>query len=602
MSERKLVEKGELLTKICSFSELGNLNQLKALIDPDNANSKNNNNKIVNEICPNKNGKFPIFLAIEKSREDIVHYILSLKEFDKAIATKEVGYATHVAAKFNQVNILKVLLNNGFALDQKNKYEKTPFLVAINSNSYEAASNLLAEKTNCNILDNQGLAAIHYIANNLDKKFTNLIASNEICNINVIDTQGNNLIYYAIQTPALAKEYLEYVLLLKKINIDQQDLTGKTIAHHLAIKNSMLFSFWLGYKPNLILKDNMGKTVEDYVNESNNPSLKSDYNNYLKRSIIVEVAKNSNQNLIQESSGESDFILNYISENIIFSGTSVGHIAASLGFTKALAHLIDKKKFDINSLDENNDDLLNASIIGPKYGKKFNFNYTEINYPEKALSDRAFNSFKFILNHQDFKLSSFNKDGLKSNHLVVKESHMVAFEELVMFDNQTIIAKDIWGRTPMHHAALQLDLGWIKLILTKSQEKNIVNIYDDENKTPAHYIIESRNSYFKNSREYNVASDILHYLIEEGASLTTISHSPNLLLHKAAYADNLAAIDFLLINNFGKKEKDLSNKYPYEYCSSFECYDLLSLPCINKKLQVLAELNGQCYNIDDFTY
>ncbi|XP_047127741.1 putative ankyrin repeat protein RF_0381 [Hydra vulgaris] len=107
--------------------------------------------------------------AIEGCLEKIQSIFYNFEEHErkKIISSKNFEGCTplHLASKFNKVNIIIYLLDNGSEINEKSKKEKnTALLIAAKYNMTDAANYLCERGANVNLKNSRGLTALHFAA------------------------------------------------------------------------------------------------------------------------------------------------------------------------------------------------------------------------------------------------------------------------------------------------------------------------------------------------------------------------------------------------------------------------------------------------------
>ena len=154
----------------------------------------------------------------------------------------------HILSSFNQPELLNKLIesnqfdvNEQTAPDVENKMNGTPLIIALKNNQLENF-NLLVDRyqneLNLNLLDSNGMAAIHYCLYLNDERSSSLKKLLEI-DETIVNLKTNNK-----ETPLMiafhgnSTKSTIALLRIPSINVFDQDSSFRTVLHHLASKRS----------------------------------------------------------------------------------------------------------------------------------------------------------------------------------------------------------------------------------------------------------------------------------------------------------------------------------------------------------------------------
>ncbi|MBN2693561.1 ankyrin repeat domain-containing protein [bacterium] len=150
-----------------------------------------------------------------------------IKAGKMSVNSKDInGRTPLMSASFgNQVKVIKYLLENGADLTIKDVHNGTPLLWAINGKAYEAIEMLLEKGSSPDELLKGNQSAIMLSAVIPDEKIFDLLAKKGVKNINQKDSDGRNLLHWAVfgKNQAIVKKVLEL-----KVSKTEKDNYGKT--------------------------------------------------------------------------------------------------------------------------------------------------------------------------------------------------------------------------------------------------------------------------------------------------------------------------------------------------------------------------------------
>lgn len=109
----------------------------------------------------NKNGVTPLYLGVLHNSPGLTRLLLD-KGGDPRIGDKNMLLPLHFAARNNSIADIDALLATGSPKNPRFEWGLTPFFLAIQLNSWDAATRLI-DKLNVNIPDNYGCYPLHWI-------------------------------------------------------------------------------------------------------------------------------------------------------------------------------------------------------------------------------------------------------------------------------------------------------------------------------------------------------------------------------------------------------------------------------------------------------
>ena len=183
----------------------------------------------------NQLGQTPYHKALQHKQNEMVNLFLSFgyqsndAEIDFLIAQ---GYnlhskdnsgnsAIHKAALANNVEIIKVLLGKGVPVDELNKKQCTPLLLAITKGNVEAVLFLIENFANINVANNEGNTPLLLAIQSHKDYLLNILLQQGQLNIETKNNKGINALHYAV-----AKGNIYAVDALIKKNVDVNIVTS----------------------------------------------------------------------------------------------------------------------------------------------------------------------------------------------------------------------------------------------------------------------------------------------------------------------------------------------------------------------------------------
>lgn len=180
--------------------------------------------------------------------KDMVNYILQdgsedmLKFcFDKIVDVNEKdkvwGGAKPIekAIRFGNLNAVKVLLERGVELEEKNKYGSTPLLLALLEGRKEIMEYLVEKGANVNACNRYGESALHIALYKKDKEIVKWLLDKGA------DVEGRSEFYITPLMYAIDKDNDEIVRLLieRGADVNGVDLSGFSVLHRIANRGSL---------------------------------------------------------------------------------------------------------------------------------------------------------------------------------------------------------------------------------------------------------------------------------------------------------------------------------------------------------------------------
>lgn len=207
------------------------------------------------------------------------------------------------AVETGDVEIFKILINNGADVNIKDAKGKTPLHSVASKNNIEMAKFLLENKANANIQDKSGQTPLHYAVSNNNLEMTKLLLKNKV-RVDIKDKSGKSPLHQA----AFVKDIDMIKLLIeKKADVNSKDNDLNTPLHY--IYNSSLGIEKLVELSNLLtknganinIKNKIGKTaldyrVEEYIQKAKEAAKGNKYDEAIKHlDDILKLDKNNEQ-------------------------------------------------------------------------------------------------------------------------------------------------------------------------------------------------------------------------------------------------------------------------------------------------------------------
>lgn len=110
------------------------------------------------------------------------------------------------AAKFNHLNVAKILIENGADINQKVNTGATALQIALNSDNFDIADYLISQKADVNVKDILGMTALGWAAKDGNMKIVKYLVENG-ANVNSQNTNGRTIV--DMTTSSEIKAYLK---------------------------------------------------------------------------------------------------------------------------------------------------------------------------------------------------------------------------------------------------------------------------------------------------------------------------------------------------------------------------------------------------------
>lgn len=202
--------------------------------------------KEANPHLVNKEGETPLFTALN------IHN--KLNRFNEKI-------------KFNIRRNMKKLIDYGVSFNSFNEEGKTPVMSSVESNSVDIIKMAIALKTDLNIKDISGNAAIHYAANDMNLNVVKMLVLNG-ADINLSDSKGLTAPLINAKKGFMQKDFIEfYTDPANGYHVNAQDNEGNTLLHYCVSKKQIggdeVVKHLITHGGDTTIKNNQGQTPLD---------------------------------------------------------------------------------------------------------------------------------------------------------------------------------------------------------------------------------------------------------------------------------------------------------------------------------------------------
>ncbi len=232
-----------------------------------------------------KNGNNALILAVYSRREEVVKYLANYNKDEKGniiessekIDINKLNFdgvsALHLAVKFKNYKIVKILLDSGANVNILNKYSESPIFEAVRQNDFNMIDLLKSYGADLNIRNKEGATALMVACQNKYRQESLIKLIKYGCNIMLTDNKGRNSLMYAanndngVMMDILIKEAKSNLIDF----IDHQDLNGVTtlmICSKRGYREAVRVLLSKG--ANVFLKDKKGNDSLNYAKKYNN--------------------------------------------------------------------------------------------------------------------------------------------------------------------------------------------------------------------------------------------------------------------------------------------------------------------------------------------
>jgi ankyrin repeat protein len=307
-------------------------------------------------------------------------------------------------------------------------------------------------------------------------KLKSTINKYETLNLNMIDSNQNNLIMYAVKynKPDIVKLLIE-----KKCNYDVVDYFNRSILYEAIISDYYdIIKVLLDYSLENIgfnivdIKDNNGQIALHYAIKNNKLEI---VRLLIKHGSNVNAYNNDGYNSLHLAIRKKNLdIVKLILENNIYinAKTDKGDTALHMSLnyqTNDITHLLLKNKADVNICDDSN-------------------YYSPLHYAV------AWNNYKIIDDLFEYGAEPNIQDSMGNTPIMwcIKQNEIESFNKLINNNKKEINSNitDVYGSTPLHIVFEKYDLSKNYLV-EKLLEKTDISIFDNNGNTGLHYLCEN---------------------------------------------------------------------------------------------------------------
>ncbi|MDO3694187.1 ankyrin repeat domain-containing protein [Wenyingzhuangia sp. chi5] len=158
------------------------------------------------------------------------------------LSNQENQNALHfVCSNTKDVNIIDYFINKGANIHQKDTQGNTPFLNACRGGNILAVNKLLPQVKNINQKNNEGISAVIYATQRINKELLDVLLANNV-QLDVVDKDGNNLYYYLFNAynNRSKAHFNDFINVLKQNNISFTKAASNTTPLHIAIEKGQV--------------------------------------------------------------------------------------------------------------------------------------------------------------------------------------------------------------------------------------------------------------------------------------------------------------------------------------------------------------------------
>lgn len=453
--------------------------------------------------------------------------------------------ALHIAARYNQVEVVKFLLDNDAPIEQKDtEDENTPLLLATKYNSEDAAKALLIRNADPCATNKYGTHALHFAAR-----------------------RGNRVL-------------CEEILNKPCVNINQQlDKSGGTPLHSAVLGGSEeVVELLIGRGANVVAKNNEEEQPVHLAAAEDH----SDIIVLLAKGAIWKVPEDERRqaqiDFINAGTGERDTAL---------------HIAAQGGYLETVKTLISIGA-RVNMRTDTNQTPLHLAAIGgqlevaryivmnnAKVGLKDSDQMTPLH---KAAQFGRLETVKFLM-ERGSRDDARDRDGFTPLMCAVWKGHNEVVKYILERDpkrtNRLLSINDIQSKCVLHLAIEEDCYDTLELLL-KGEGKKLINDTDKDYKSCMHYAAEKE------------SDQMLILLLNNGATIDVSDIDEKTPLHTASEKGNLSCVKCL-----AKEAPGIINSTDAKGMSA------LHLAAMNghiKVSEILIELGAETSSRDEFNW
>ncbi len=337
----------------------------------------------------------------------------------------------HIAARYNQPEMVKLLINKGLNVNAVNQAGNTPLHLAVFSGSYALIESLFKHGADYQLRNQRGRTALEYVSYGKNPEIYNLFLAKDKDILNYKSAEGAGLLHWA----ATAGDTAGFAYLLAKgLDAKTEDNNGANVVHWAYSNGDIIMLRYL---------KNMGLDYNLVSSKGFSPVTVAMMQKNLKTiEILLEVGLTVNQKFPPENS------------TLFIEACNLDAIE--------IADYLAEKGADINAVDANGFSALCWSVNNNRplitkflleKGANVNIMTNDGRTPLLiALNHDSLNVIKQLAEHgADFK--SVDSSGLSAIHSAVIQGNMQLTGYLISKEAPAGL-KDQFGLTPLHYAAV----------------------------------------------------------------------------------------------------------------------------------------------------